>query len=114
MSEYVMWSYLTAVGLILGSSEYTPSIVFPTKIAFAFISAALNAAAVSVVKYGLPVPLPNITTFPWSKYSTAFHLEYCSVTGSIFIAVCNIALIPFFSNLLCNANPFIVVANIPM
>lgn len=50
ISWYVILSYFIAAELILGSSEYTPSIVFPTNIASAFISAALKAAAVSVVK----------------------------------------------------------------
>ena len=53
-----------AVLSILGSAEYTPSIVFASNITSASISAALKAAPVSVVKYGFPVPHANITILP--------------------------------------------------
>jgi len=33
----------------------------------ALISTALKDAAVSVVKYGFPVPAPNITILPFSR-----------------------------------------------
>lgn len=64
MSKYVILSYLMAFGSTFGSAEYTPSIVFATSITSASISAALKAAVVSVVKYGLPVPHENITILP--------------------------------------------------
>ena len=60
-------SYLIALLLISGSVSYTPSTFVPLIIISAFISIALKAAAVSVVKYGLPVPPANITILPFSK-----------------------------------------------
>ena len=64
-SWYVISSYLSAVGSNFGSAEYTASIAFPSNIASASISAALNAAPVSVEKNGCPVPHANITTLPF-------------------------------------------------
>ena len=70
-SKYEISSYLIAFGSIFGSAEYTASIVFPSNKISAFISVALNTAAVSVVKYGFPVPHPKITTLPFYKCLTA-------------------------------------------
>ena len=62
ISLYVNSSNLTALGFVLGSESYTPSAnFFAIKIASASISAARNAAVVSVEKYGLPRPAPKIT-----------------------------------------------------
>jgi uridylate kinase len=66
----------------------------PEKNADAPISIALNVAAVSVVKYGLPVPAPKITTLPFSKCLTALLLMKGSATLSISIADCNLVLMP--------------------
>ena len=49
--------------IIYGSAVYTPStLFFAIKITSASISAARNAAVVSVEKYGFPVPAAKITT----------------------------------------------------
>ena len=69
ISLYVNSSNLTALGFVLGSESYTPSAnFFAIRIASASISAARNAAVVSVEKYGLPRPAPKITIrfFPLS------------------------------------------------
>ncbi len=87
MSIYVISSYLIASGFVFGSSEYTASAVFPTNITSASISAALRAAAVSVVKYGFPVPQPNITTLPFSKCFNAFLFIYGYAISLISMAV---------------------------
>ena len=71
-SKYDILSYFSAFLSILGSAEYTASIAFPSNIISAFISVALNTAAVSVVKYGCPVPHANITTLPLCKCFSAF------------------------------------------
>src|SRR4030065_426241 len=49
-----------------GSFSYTPSTRVAFKMASALISIARGAAAVSVVKYGLPVPAAKMTTLPFS------------------------------------------------
>ena len=68
ISLYVNSSNLTALGFVLGSESYTPSAnFFAIKIASASISAARNAAVVSVEKYGLPRPAPKITIRFFSK-----------------------------------------------
>ena len=53
-------------------------VLLDIKITSALISAALNAAVVSVVKYGLPVPAPKITILPFSKCLTARLLMFGS------------------------------------
>lgn len=66
ISIYLNVSNLLALLFIFGSESYTPSTpFFPNNITSASISAALKAAVVSVEKYGLPVPAPNITTLPF-------------------------------------------------
>src|SRR5918994_580790 len=58
----------SASGSRRGSSSYTPSTSFlPMRIASAPISSARRAAAVSVVKNGLPVPAAKITTRSFSR-----------------------------------------------
>ena len=113
-SIYVILSYFFAVLYILGSAEYTASIDFPRSIISAFISVALNTAAVSVVKYGCPVPHANITTLPLFKCFSAFLCINGSAISLISIAVCTLEKTPLASNASCNANPFIAVASIPM
>lgn len=54
ISRYDISSYLIAVLSSFGSAEYTPSIVLAKRITSASVSAALKAAAVSVVKNGFP------------------------------------------------------------
>ena len=110
----VILSYLFAALYILGSAEYTASIDFPRSIISAFISVALNTAAVSVVKYGCPVPHANITTLPLFKCFSAFLCINGSAISFISIAVCTLEKTPLASNASCNANPFIAVASIPI
>ena len=57
-----------AFGSSLGSPSYTPLIpLFAIRIASAPISSARSAAAVSVVKNGLPVPAAKMTIRPFSR-----------------------------------------------
>ena len=57
-----------ASGTTAGSASYTPSTpCLAIRIASAWISSARSAAAVSVVKNGLPVPAAKITTRPFSR-----------------------------------------------
>ena len=55
----------------IGSSEYTPFTLVAFSSTSALISMARSAAAVSVVKNGLPVPAAKITTRPFSRWRTA-------------------------------------------
>ena len=66
-------SYLMADGSCIGSLEYMPSTFVALKTISAPISIALSAAAVSVVKHGLPVPAEKMTTLPFA--SSFFALE---------------------------------------
>src|SRR5699024_6404180 len=84
---YVTLSYLIASSYFLGSLLYTPSTFLASNITSASISTALKAAAESVVKYGLPIPQPNITTLPFSKCLVALLLIYGSAICFISIAV---------------------------
>ena len=62
----------SASGSVCGSAVYTPSTPFlAIRIASAWISSARSAAAVSVVKNGLPVPAAKITTRPFSRWRIA-------------------------------------------
>ena len=54
------------------------------------ISAARRAEAVSVVKKGLPVPPPKMTTRPRSRCRTARRRMYGSAISRISIAVCTL------------------------
>src|SRR5205823_8332188 len=70
-----------------GSPSITPSTpCFAIRIACAPISSARRAAAVSVVKYGLPVPAAKITMRPFSRWRTARRLMYGSATSCTSIA----------------------------
>ncbi len=51
------------------------------------ISTARSAAAVSVVKYGLPVPATKIATRPFSRWRIARRRMYGSATSFMAIAV---------------------------
>ena len=53
----------------------------------ALISIARSAAAVSVLKYGLPVPPPKTTTRPFSRWRMARRRMNGSATARISIAV---------------------------
>ena len=56
------------------------------RIASAPISSARRAAAVSVVKNGLPVPAAKITTRPFSRWRMARLRMYGSATSATVIA----------------------------
>ena len=56
------------------------------RIASAPISSARSAAAVSVVKNGLPVPAAKITTRPFSRWRMARRRMYGSATSDTAIA----------------------------
>ena len=86
----------------------------PFKIVSASISTARNAAAVSVVKYGFPVPPPKITTLFFSKCLMALLLIYGSAICYILIAVCNLVSIFKEESADCKAIPLIIVASIPI
>ena len=62
----------SASGSFWGSAVNTPSTPFlAIRIASAWISSARSAAAVSVVKNGLPVPAAKITTRAFSRWRIA-------------------------------------------
>ena len=72
-------SYLTAFLSTIGSAEYTPSIDLAARITSASISIALRAVAVSVEKYGCPVPPARNTIFPASNDSITLSFEKSEV-----------------------------------
>src|SRR6185312_12212292 len=81
-SMWVICGINRAFGLVRGSSSSTPSTPFlPIRIACAPISSARSAAAVSVVKNGLPVPAAKITTRPFSRWRIARRRMYGSATS---------------------------------
>ena len=77
------------------------------------ISIARSAAAVSVVKNGLPVPAPKITTRPFSRWRIARRRMYGSASCDIGIADCTRVTTPFFSIASCSDTAFITVASMP-
>ena len=78
------------------------------------ISTARSAAAVSVVKYGLPVPATKIATRPFSRWRMARRRMYGSATSFIAIAVMTRVGTPAFSRASWSARPFMTVASMPM
>ena len=104
-----------ASGLVRGSPSRTPSTpCFAIRIASALISSARRAAAVSVVKYGLPVPAAKITTRPFSRWRTARLRMYGSATSWTWIAESTRVSAPLRSSASCTASAFSTVASIPM
>src|SRR5919202_1495954 len=78
-SMCVIESISCASGSSRGSAVSTPSTpFFAIRIASAWISLARRAAAVSVVKNGLPVPAAKITTRPFSRWRIARRRMYGS------------------------------------
>ena len=77
-------------------------------------SEALNEEAVSVVKKGLPVPAPNITTLFFSKCLIAFLLMYGSAIWETLIADWTLVGTDIFSSAFCRESAFINVASIPI
>src|SRR6266852_1755817 len=82
--------------------------------AWASISIARNAAAVSVVKYGLPVPPAKITTRPFSRCRRARRRMYGSAIWCISIADCTRVTSPSFSMMSWRARALMTVASIRM
>ena len=82
--------------------------------ASASISAARSAAAVSVVKNGLPVPPAKMTTRPFSRWRMARRRMYGSATFGISSAVMTRVGWPMRSSASCRARPFMTVAIMPM
>ena len=79
----------SAVGSVFGSALYTPRApCFAIRIAAAPISSARSAAAVSVVKYGLPVPAAKITIRRFSRCRIARRRMYGSATSAMSSADC--------------------------
>ena len=77
-------------------------------------SAARSAAAVSVVKNGLPVPAAKITIRPFSRWRIARRRMYGSATSEIVIADCTRVATSSFSSASWSASAFSTVASIPM
>ena len=77
-------------------------------------SAARSAAAVSVVKNGLPVPAAKITIRPFSRWRMARRRMYGSATSEIVIADCTRVATPSFSSASWSASAFSTVASMPM
>gem|GEM_PF-2173219 len=98
----------------IGSLVYTPSTFVAFIIISASISSALSTQAVSVVKYGFPVPQPKIITFPALIFFTALSLLNLSTTPSIQNEFTNLVTIHFLLNLSASAIELILMASIPM
>ena len=79
-----------------------------------FISLARSAAAVSVVKNGLPVPAAKTTTLPFSICRSARRRIYGSHTLDIGIADCTRVGTSHASSADCMARAFITVASMPI
>ena len=86
LSSRCLWrvvpAVLAMVRCIISPCFLLPSVASPPprtlvalKKASALISAARSAAAVSVVKNGLPVPAPKMTTRPCSRWRIARRLR---------------------------------------
>ena len=93
----------------------TPSTPFlAIRIASAWISSARSAAAVSVVKNGLPVPAAKITTRAFSRWRIARRRMYGSATSEIVIALCTRVCTPRRSSASCSVSALSTVASMPM
>jgi hypothetical protein len=78
------------------------------------ISIARSAPAVSVEKYGFPVPAAKITTRSFSKCRTARRRINGSETSFISMALSTRVNTPSFSSASCSASALITVASMPM
>jgi hypothetical protein len=79
----------------------------------AWISAARSAAAVSVVKNGLPVPAAKITTRPFSRWRIARRRMYGSATSDTSRADMTRVSAPSRSSASCSASALRSVASMP-
>src|SRR6185503_6806064 len=103
-----------AFASFFGSPEYTPSTFVPFSTTSAPTSIARSTAAVSVVKYGLPVPAAITTIRPFSRWRTARRRIHGSHTWSIWIADMTRVYSPRFSSACCIDRLLITVASMPM
>jgi hypothetical protein len=113
-SSKLIVRYRVALGSFMGSALYTPSTLVALSTTSAPISAPRRAAAVSVVKNGLPVPAAKITTLPSSRYCSALGRMYGSTTWSMRSADIVRAVTPAARSASCSASAFITVASMPM
>ena len=84
------------------------------RITSAPISTARSVAAVSVVKYGLPVPATSTTTRPFSRWRIARRRMYGSQISGMAMADSTRVGQPACSSASWMARPFITVASMPM
>ena len=91
-----------------------PSTLVAFRMASAWISIARSEAAVSVEKYGLPVPAANTTTRPFSRCRMARRRMNGSATSCISMALITRVCAPCFSSASCSASALITVASMPM
>ena len=91
-----------------------PSTFVAFMITSALISSARKAAAVSVVKYGLPVPAPKITARPFSRCRIARRRMNGSATARISMADSTRVTTFCCSSASCRASALMTVASIPM
>ena len=82
--------------------------------ASALISSARRAAAVSVEKYGWPVPPARMIALPFSRWRIARRRMYGSAIADIGIAVMTRVCKPIFSSASCNAIALIAVPSMPI
>ena len=92
----------------------TPSTFVAFMMTSARTSIARRAAAVSVEKYGLPVPAANSTTRPFSRCRTARRRMNGSATVRISMAVSTRVTAPWRSRASDSASAFMTVASMPM
>ena len=91
-----------------------PSTLVALSSTSAWISIARSDAAVSVVKYGLPVPAAKMTTRPFSRWRMARRRMYGSQSSCISIADSTRVVTLTRSSASCSASEFITVASMPM
>src|SRR4029079_19249346 len=114
-SRWVSSGIRRASGFSRGSESSTPSTPFlPIRMPCAPISSARRAAALSVVKNGLPVPSAKITTRPFSRWRIARRRMYGSATSRMSAAESTRVSTPRFSSASCSARALITVASMPM
>jgi hypothetical protein len=94
--------------------SYTQSTFVAFIIISASISSALNTPAVSVVKYGLPVPHPKITTCHFFKLFIVLGLLNLSLIQSIAKELTCLTSIHFLTSTSARAIAFIFIASIPI
>src|SRR4051794_19917455 len=105
----------SACGCVRGSPSNTPRTpFFAIRIASAPTSSARSAAAVSVVKYGLPVPAAKITTRPFSRWRIARRRMYGSATSRMSRADCTRVWTSSFSSASWSCSALRTIASIPM